>query len=95
MAHVLPDPLAQTSLLIPNSAEISTIRLTVQNDYSDWKILQDYREKSILNGFASVGGLGTFLGGLFAIVYGSSIVRILFGGASYCALCLKEISDSA
>jgi len=34
---------------------------------------------SVLNGFASVGGVWTLLDGVFMLLFGSYLVRILFG----------------
>jgi len=77
MTQILPDPLA----FIPRSPEISTIRLINRNahDWSDWRILQDDRQNSAIAGLASVGGLWTSIGGLFLIVFGTSVLQILFG----------------
>jgi len=47
--------------------------------FSDLKILQDYRDKSILKGFSSVGGLWTALALFFGALFGSSLVRVVFG----------------
>jgi len=77
--HVWPDPQAGTSPLIAQGSEVATIRITPQNDPSEWKIIRDYRDKSVLKGFASVGGLWAALGGIFAVLFGSSIIRIIFG----------------
>ncbi len=77
--HVWPDPQAGTSPLIAQGPEVATIRITPQNDPSEWKIIRDYRDKSVLKGFASVGGLWAALGGIFAVLFGSSIIRIIFG----------------
>jgi len=83
MTQILPDPLAQNIPFIPTpqSPEISTIRLINRNahDWSDWRIIQDDRQKSVVAGLASVGGLWTSIGGLFLIVFGTSVFRILFG----------------
>lgn len=76
---ILPDPQASISKLIPRSPEIATIRIISFSDFSEVTIVQDYREKSIPKGFATIGGLWTFLGGIFSALFGSSIVRILFG----------------
>lgn len=41
--------------------------------------MQDSQEKSVLNGFATVGGFWAFTNGLFAIFFGSTLVMIVFG----------------
>ena len=84
MTQILPDPRAQSLPFIPHSPEISTIRLVNQAtyDWADWNIRQEYREKSVLSGLASVGGLWTSIGGFFLIVFGAPALRILFGKSS-------------
>lgn len=82
MGHVWPDPRATgefASDMIPRGPGIGTIRISLQNTRAEYKLLQEYRDKSILRGFASVGGLWTFLGGLFSVFFGSSLMRFFFG----------------
>ncbi len=79
MAHVSTDPIASTSPLITQASNIATIRIISQTDTSEWRIIQDYRDKSALSGFASVGGLWSFLGDIFALFFGISILQIVFG----------------
>jgi hypothetical protein len=69
---------------------ISTLHLSPSNflDYG-WTIVQDYRQYSVWNGFSSIGGLWTFLNGIFAIVFGSSMLVVLFGmSISLCGIWL-------
>jgi len=47
-------------------------------DLADWRIIQEYRDRSVLKGFSTVGGLWTFLGGVFAFLFGKSISLIVF-----------------
>ena len=83
VTQILPDPLAQIIPFIPSprAPEISTIRLLNQvvYDWTDWQIIQDDRQNSVVAGLASVGGLWTSVGGLFLIIFGTSVFRILFG----------------
>jgi hypothetical protein len=80
---VFSDPLAG-SLSIPRSPDISTFRVFMQNGAAELSNIQDYRTKSVLQGFSSLGGLWTFLGGVFAAIFGSSVLRILFGTTHIC-----------
>jgi hypothetical protein len=41
---------------------------------------QDHRTKSVLAGFASLGGLWTLVDMFFRLLFGSFLVQILFGG---------------
>ena len=61
---------------------MASIRILSPNDFSNWRIIQDYRERSVLKGFAVVGGLWTFLCGVFAMIFGPSLMQILFGMSS-------------
>jgi len=79
MVHVLPDPQAGISSLIPRSPEISTLRAYVMVDNSEWIITEDNRYKSVIRGFSDVGGLWTFLSGGFAMIFGISLMKVLFG----------------
>ena len=79
MVGVYPDPQASVSPLIPHSLDISTFRVSLQNDLSELVTVKDFTSQSALHGFSEVGGLWTFLGGIFAAIFGSSLVRILFG----------------
>ncbi|CAA7268416.1 unnamed protein product [Cyclocybe aegerita] len=79
MGSVFPDPEAGVSPLIPQSSNISTFRLFVQNDPSEWRIIMDYRDKSVIGGFSTVGGLWAFLSGIFTAIFGTSLMRIIFG----------------
>jgi hypothetical protein len=71
--------MASTSPLITQAPNIATIRIISQTDTSEWRIFQDYHDKSALKGFASVGGLWSFLGGIFVVIFGTSILQIVFG----------------
>jgi len=59
------------------------MRIFLQNDFTDWRITQDSQEKSVLKGFSVIGGLWAFFGGIFAMLFGKSIMQMLFG-AFYC-----------
>jgi len=75
LTAVYPDP----SDTIPQGKNISTIRIFVQGDLSDTKIVSDYRATSALSGFSTVGGLWTTLSGIFAILFGGSLFHLISG----------------
>ncbi|KAF8170380.1 hypothetical protein BJ912DRAFT_997419 [Pholiota molesta] len=79
MLHIFPDPQAGISPLIVRSPEIATIRVVSPSDASQWVIIQDFKDRTFLNGLSQTGGLWTFLSGIFAAVFGSSLMRIVFG----------------
>ena len=82
MLSIYPDPLASESPLIQQGRDISTFRVIMQDVFSESRMLQDYRSRSVLQGFSQVGGLWTFLTGIFAAIFGSTILRIVFGSIS-------------
>lgn len=61
-------------------ANISSLRLfpLLDND-TYYRMIQDSKENSVLSGFALMGGLWTFLNGIFAIIFGSTLLLVLFG----------------
>ncbi|KAF9039112.1 hypothetical protein BJ165DRAFT_1407347 [Panaeolus papilionaceus] len=81
LKSLLPEPLLTTapnSTLITVADNFSTLRVFLPDAISDVKIVEDYREKAVLDGFAVIGGLWTFLCAVFAIFFGISMTRILF-----------------
>jgi hypothetical protein len=79
IVHVFNDPQAGISSFIPHSPGISTLRAYAMVDPSEWVIVQDNRDKSVVRGLADVGGLWAFLSGAFAMIFGISLMRVLFG----------------
>ena len=75
LVALAPDP----SPLIPRDENIGTLRIFGQNDPSEWTFKQDSREKSVWGGFAAVGGFWTIMNGVFGIMFGSSLLLIVFG----------------
>ena len=63
----------------PSSNNTASLLIIPRADFSDLKVIQDYRDKSVLKGLSSVGGLWTFLGFIFGALFGSSLVRVAFG----------------
>ncbi|EDR07395.1 uncharacterized protein LACBIDRAFT_327869 [Laccaria bicolor S238N-H82] len=62
------------SLQVPRHNNTATLRLYLQDDYSDWHVSVEYREKSVLSGLAAVGGFWTVLNGLFATIFGTTLL---------------------
>ena len=81
--HVWPDPQAVTSPVITQAPDVSTLRIIAPYNFAEWKIIQQSRDRSVLKGFATIGGLWTFLGGIFTALFGTSILRIIFGMQSF------------
>ncbi|KAF9521515.1 hypothetical protein CPB83DRAFT_887917 [Crepidotus variabilis] len=69
MPHVYSDPLASGPVASP----------LILRDPNSGKSREDYQNQSVFSGFSQVGGLWTFFAGIFAAVFGTSTMRILFG----------------
>jgi hypothetical protein len=67
------------SLKIPRDSNTASLRLYLADDYSDLHLYVEYREKSVLSGLSAVGGFWTVLNGLFATVFGTTLMFVLFG----------------
>jgi hypothetical protein len=61
-----------------NNPNVSTLHITYQGPPGGWRIVQDYREKSVLNGFSAAGGLGSFASLLCALLFGTNLFSFLF-----------------
>ncbi|KAF9525628.1 hypothetical protein CPB83DRAFT_518581 [Crepidotus variabilis] len=79
LVHIWADPRPLKSNTVPSGPDIATIRIKAQASTANWKIVQDFRDKTVLNGFANVGGLWTFLDGIFAALFGSALLKIILG----------------
>ena len=79
MIHVWHDPRTN----ITRAPDVSTLRIVTPYNFAEWRIIQQSRDKSVLKGLASVGGLWTFLGGIFTALFGTTIMRIIFGMQSF------------
>ena len=78
---VFPDPDP------PISGEIlSSLRIFIPSDssmlYGSHKIEKEVKEFSILTGTSILGGLWTFMTGIFSLIFGSSLLLVLFGEPS-------------
>ncbi|TEB15736.1 hypothetical protein FA13DRAFT_1747451 [Coprinellus micaceus] len=81
---------AQVVQTIPNpftgpttDPNISTLGFTLQNVINEWLILQDYRSKSVVSGFTALGGLGSFLSTILAMLLGTSLIRAIYRAKPY------------
>ncbi|RXW13801.1 hypothetical protein EST38_g12053 [Candolleomyces aberdarensis] len=66
-----------------DNSTISTLRVTYRGPQGEWRIVQDYLEKSVLSGFSAAGGLGSFFSGLCALLFGTSLFSVLFREFSF------------
>jgi len=74
-----PVLVAGPSLQIPRDSNTATLRLYLADDYSDLHLSVEYREKSVFSGISALGGFWTVLNGLFATVFGTTLMFVLFG----------------
>jgi hypothetical protein len=87
--HVLldvvgPDPFA--AVVAPND-NTASVRLFQHYDPSDWVIVQDHREYTIVGVFSSLGGIWTIVNGVFALIFGGSMLIVL--GSFFCSILAK------
>jgi hypothetical protein len=61
-----------------NNPNVSTLHITYQAPPGEWKTVQDFHEKTILNGFSAAGGLGSFASLLCALLFGTNLFSFLF-----------------
>jgi hypothetical protein len=61
-----------------NNPNISTLHIIYEGPPGEWRIVQDFREKSVLSGFSAAGGLGSFASLLFALLFGTNLFSFLF-----------------
>lgn len=73
--NLIPD----TSSLLPAGNNIATLRLYMAFDETDYLVVQDFAENSIWAGLAAIGGLWTIIEGIFALIFGCSILFIICG----------------
>lgn len=64
---------------IPRNNHTATLRVVIRSQPYIY-IEQDYLEgSSVLNGFALIGGVWTLINGIFAAIFGSTLLLVLFG----------------
>ena len=69
-----PDPTATFT-----GSNLSSLNVFWQDNYGELAFIQDYRENSVIAGFSSVGGLWTAFSGIFAIIFGASMLHTFYG----------------
>ena len=82
---------ANIQALIPDTEYIqsdsdnttATLRLTYRGTQTWYKIEQEQSSSTLLSGFALLGGAWTFINGLFATVFGCTLLLVLFGNGSF------------
>lgn len=70
-----PDP----SPIDPKDNNTATLRLAPPFNPYEYAVEQEYVEHSVLSGLALMGGIWTSLNGVFAMVFGSTLLLVLFG----------------
>ncbi|KAJ3526798.1 hypothetical protein NMY22_g10024 [Coprinellus aureogranulatus] len=62
---------------------VSTLRFAPDDFTQDFNIVQDYRDKTVLAGLASVGGLATTFSTFLIILFGTSLMRSVIRSRPY------------
>jgi hypothetical protein len=76
MSHTA-DPFATANPDYPTGPNVSTFRITSMDLEREITVVQDYRTKSTLRGFAAIGGLGSFFSAFFVILFGNTLLGIV------------------
>ncbi|KAK7014032.1 short-chain dehydrogenase/reductase family protein [Favolaschia claudopus] len=76
--------------LAPSSSHISNL-IIYQPSGIPVKAIEEYTEFSALGGFATVGGLWTFINGAFSLFFGANVLYFLFGHRPLSALGIVHI----
>jgi hypothetical protein len=63
----------------PTSDDTASLIVIPRYNHSDIRIIQDYRERTVLKGFSDIGGLWTIIAFIFGAIFGSSLLRVAFG----------------
>jgi hypothetical protein len=77
-----------------NNPNISTLQVAFQNQVGEWRVAQDFRKKSVLNGSSAAGGLGTFISLMCAIIFGMSIFSIFFRELDFYSFCIVLVAGT-
>ncbi|KAJ3574280.1 hypothetical protein NP233_g1880 [Leucocoprinus birnbaumii] len=72
---LLPDPSFPTS----QNNQTASLRLALLQPGPDMTVEQEYEMDSIPSGFAFLGGAWTFINGVFAAIFGTTILLLFFG----------------
>ncbi|KAH6919200.1 hypothetical protein BKA70DRAFT_1417177 [Coprinopsis sp. MPI-PUGE-AT-0042] len=77
---LIPDPQVN-GYGLASGESIATIRAPTryERDGAVMRSIRDEREKSVLKGVSSVGGLGTFISAFCTFLFGTSLLQILLG----------------
>lgn len=73
MKHLWADPLNPSS-----GSDIGSLRVTFEIDTKTQKFIDEYPDQSIFIDLARIGGLWTFLAGIFTAIFGTSVLKVLF-----------------
>lgn len=71
--HAFPNPAAPFE--VPGR---STLHLVAVDRMSDWTIIQEFRDKSVLAGVSALGGLMSVFTGIFVMLFGITIIGVIY-----------------
>jgi hypothetical protein len=58
---------------------MSSMIVTMENARYRYKVVEDYIQKTVLDGFSAIGGLFGLIGSTAALLFGRSILQLMFG----------------
>jgi hypothetical protein len=66
-----------------SNPNVATLGFALQTAQGGWTVLQDYRSKSVLSGLSALGGLGSLLSTILAVLLGTSLVQAILRAFSF------------
>ena len=76
--HLVPDPSPE----VPSGPDIATLRLFDLYELTQWTIYADDHDKTVLEGFSSLGGFSSFINAIFSTIFGTTLLLVAFGELS-------------
>lgn len=76
---------------LPNTSSVRIIDATA---WKDSAVLEEYQIHSVLLGLANLGGAFTVANGIFALIFGTSLIGVLTGAQSWSLLLLDVLTVS-
>jgi hypothetical protein len=63
---------------LPNNT-VGSIRIAFNIGWNQTRIEREVNSRTVVEGFATLGGAWTFMDGIFAGIFGSTLLLVLFG----------------
>jgi hypothetical protein len=64
---------------VPSGPDIATLRIFDLYELMQWMVHADDHDKTVLDGFSSLGGLSSFVNTLFSAIFGTTLLLVMLG----------------